>query len=44
MSGLLGAKSHGDFTGMKQLLAEGVSITERDKYGWGVPYYAARNF
>jgi hypothetical protein len=43
MSGLLQAAYEGDIARMKQLLAEGASITERDADGWGVLVYAARN-
>jgi hypothetical protein len=41
MSGLLDAAYQGDIARMKQLLAEGASITEKTAYGMGVVLMAA---
>jgi ankyrin repeat protein len=38
--GLLRAANYGDIRRMKELLAQGADITERDKDGWGVLQYA----
>jgi hypothetical protein len=40
MAGLLVAAQMGDIARMKELLAEGASITERGLHGWGVVLFA----